>query len=164
MVSRMDVNEFCNGRYDSRNDNLNDKGHAKYGTYFITLLGYYVIGINSGGTLAIPVNWWMAKSKMKHGMGTERVLGKGGAKFSTSMEMEGMDMKDMDKHSGHVVNMKSSADNKEAKNMKSNVSIRTKLFVAILSIIILAIGIAVAGYWGDFSMKPRVEMNRMQMK
>lgn len=33
-----------------------------------------------GGTLAIPVNWWLVKNKLKHGMGTEKALGRGGTK------------------------------------------------------------------------------------
>jgi len=32
-----------------------------------------------GGVLAYPVNWWLVSKKLKHGMGTERALGKGGA-------------------------------------------------------------------------------------
>jgi hypothetical protein len=32
-----------------------------------------------GATLAYPVNWWLVKKGLKHGMGTERALGKGGA-------------------------------------------------------------------------------------
>ena len=122
-----------------------------------------------GGILAIPVNWWMVKNKMKHGMGTDRVLGKGGAKVSTSMKMEGMDMegmnmKPMNEHSSHTMDLSKPSDTKMEMNMKSKGSVRTKIFVAILSIIVLAIGIAAAGYWGDFSMKPRGQMNNMQMK
>ena len=32
-----------------------------------------------GVTTAFPVNYWLVKNKLKHGMGTERALGKGGA-------------------------------------------------------------------------------------
>ncbi|MEB0280101.1 hypothetical protein QN349_16230 [Mucilaginibacter sp. 10B2] len=48
-------------------------------------------------------------------------------------------------------------------DMNSNVSLRTKIFVAITSIIILAIGISAARYWGDLSMKPKGEMKNMDM-
>ncbi len=33
-----------------------------------------------GAVLAYPVNYWLVGKKLKHGMGTERALGKGGAK------------------------------------------------------------------------------------
>lgn len=32
-----------------------------------------------GAVLAYPVNWWLVKNGLKHGMGTKRVLGRGGA-------------------------------------------------------------------------------------
>ena len=32
-----------------------------------------------GVTTAYPVNYWLVKHRIKHGMGTERALGKGGA-------------------------------------------------------------------------------------
>ena len=34
----------------------------------------------AGAVLALPVNLWLVAKKLKHGMGTERALGKGGAK------------------------------------------------------------------------------------
>ena len=33
----------------------------------------------AGALLALPINWWLVAKKLKHGMGTERALGKGGA-------------------------------------------------------------------------------------
>ena len=33
-----------------------------------------------GATLAYPVNWWLVKNGLKHGMGTERALGRSGTK------------------------------------------------------------------------------------
>lgn len=45
-----------------------------------------------GGLLAYPVNWWLVKNKLKHGMGTEKALGKGGVAVSElPKEMAGMD-------------------------------------------------------------------------
>jgi len=35
-----------------------------------------------GAALAYPVNWWLVKNGLKHGMGTERALGKGGTKIA----------------------------------------------------------------------------------
>lgn len=114
-----------------------------------------------GGLLALPVNWWMVKNKLKHGMGTERALGKGGAKVSSIVKMEGMNMKDINAHSEHTIDMNKTPGNKQGMDMKSNVSLKTKVFVAILSVIILAIGISAADRWGNFSMKPRDKMNNM---
>ncbi|MBA3722975.1 MAG: DUF4396 domain-containing protein [Parachlamydiaceae bacterium] len=40
---------------------------------------------------AYPINYWLVANKLKHGMGTERVLGKGGQKIAaehSKMEME----------------------------------------------------------------------------
>ena len=54
-----------------------------------------------GVVTAYPVNYWLVKNKLKHGMGTERALGKGGAALeesvasakpaASSMAMAGMD-------------------------------------------------------------------------
>jgi len=38
---------------------------------------------------AYPINWWLVANKLKHGMGTESVLGKGGNRIS---DMKGMRM------------------------------------------------------------------------
>ncbi len=43
-----------------------------------------------GLILAYPINWWLVANKLKHGMGTEAVLGKGGEKLNTSHD--GMNM------------------------------------------------------------------------
>ncbi len=43
-----------------------------------------------GLLIAYPINWWLVANKLKHGMGTEAVLGKGGEKLSvnqSSMQM-----------------------------------------------------------------------------
>ena len=117
-----------------------------------------------GGIMAIPVNWWMVKNKMKHGMGTERALGKGGVKTDHSMIMENMDVKTMSKHSEISIQMNPLSLDHSFMVMTGNVSFRTKLLVALISIIILAIGIAAAGNWGDFSMQPRGNMNNMKMQ
>ncbi|MEB0248951.1 DUF4396 domain-containing protein, partial [Mucilaginibacter sp. 5B2] len=73
----MDVNEFCNGRNDTGYDYPNDCRYAKYGSSFVTFWGIMSLASLLGGLLAIPVNWWMVKNKLKHGMGKERALGKG---------------------------------------------------------------------------------------
>ncbi len=43
-----------------------------------------------GCMTAYPINYWLVANKLKHGMGTERVLGKGGQKITSKhnkMEM-----------------------------------------------------------------------------
>jgi hypothetical protein len=37
-----------------------------------------------GAVLAYPINWWLVKLGLKHGMGTERALGKRGAHMNSS--------------------------------------------------------------------------------
>lgn len=106
-----------------------------------------------GGIFAFPVNWWLVKNKLKHGMGTERALGKGGEALSNKTTMNGMPE--------HGMNKSSNDPSKEM--MKSNVSAQTKFFVALLSILILAVGISAAVYWGDLSMQPKENMHNMQM-
>jgi hypothetical protein len=47
-----------------------------------------------GAVLAYPVNMWLVANELKHGMGTERALGKGGAKMSTGvMELSGRNVR-----------------------------------------------------------------------
>lgn len=59
-----------------------------------------------GVVLAYPVNYWLVAKKLKHGMGTDRALGKGGAKIEsdisenifqkeTTMRAAGHDMSEM---------------------------------------------------------------------
>ncbi len=111
----------------------------------------------TGGVLAFPVNWWLVKNKLKHGMGTERALGKGGQKLNA-----GMNMKGMPEHSIQNSSIKKTSGlQKKEMEMPSNVTIQSKKVVAILSIIILAIGVTSAAYWGDLSMKPNDGMNNM---
>lgn len=40
-----------------------------------------------GGVLANPVNWWLVKTGLKHGMGTERALGRGGHTVAAEREL-----------------------------------------------------------------------------
>ncbi len=128
-----------------------------------------------GGVLAIPVNWWLVKNKLKHGMGTERAIGNGGAKVNSDMQMEGMNMPGMKPSAGTMpatetkdtgmkeMNMRKTSDgNMKAMNMEGNVPTGRKVFVAILSLLVLALGIAAAGHWGDFTMRPKDGMQTME--
>ncbi|MGI8586282.1 MAG: DUF4396 domain-containing protein [Chloroflexia bacterium] len=40
--------------------------------------GAMSLGVLVGGMVAYPVNWWLVARGLKHGMGTQRVLGEGG--------------------------------------------------------------------------------------
>ena len=123
-----------------------------------------------GGILGIPVNWGLVKNKLKHGMGTERALGAGGQKENDGMEMAGMNMTGMNEDSNSHANMeamavaKTEALNMSGMNMGGNVSGRSKIFAAALSLLILAAGIAVASQWGNLSMRPKDKMNEMETK
>lgn len=131
-----------------------------------------------GGVLAIPINWWMVKNKLKHGMGTEPAIGKGGAVTAATpdphkMHMQGRNMEGMEIPAMNMKDMPSAETNSshsgmEGMNMEPTVSSRSKIFFSILSIIILSVGIAIAAYWGDLSMRPKddmnMDMNNMEMK
>jgi hypothetical protein len=116
-----------------------------------------------GGCLAFPVNWWMVKYNLKHGMGTERALGKGGESLSKT----GKNDNDMAGMSGHSALQKSELKigNTEemAMPMKASVSLQTKLFVAIVSLMILGLGIAAAAHWGEYKMRPVNSGHTMKM-
>jgi hypothetical protein len=139
-----------------------------------------------GGLLAIPVNWWLVKNKLKHGMGTERTLGKGGVNAHTEPKVvrmvqyyasmskknsnekadEGMDHSTMEHTSSASANNEikkgsSSGHDMAGMMMQNTVSKQKKILVAVISIVVLAVGIAVAAYWGDFSMQPNDEMKAM---
>lgn len=123
----------------------------------------------------------MVKNKLKHGMGTEKAIGKGGSvtpatPIEPKMNMQQMNMKGMEMDKNNVKDIKDHpvvvADNKTSDtgltgmNMEPTASSRGKIFFAILSIIVLVIGIAMATYWGDFSMRPKgnMNMNNMEMQ
>lgn len=103
-----------------------------------------------GGILAIPINWWLVKNKLKHGMGTERVLGKGGMKANNKMDMTRL------KHSKHGMYVA------HKDNMESNVNTQSRVLFAIVSVVVLSIGVLIAAYYGDFSMRPKDEMHTME--
>lgn len=85
-----------------------------------------------GGIFAFPVNWWLVKNKLKHGMGTERALGKGGEALGNKTIMNGML-----KNTEHILNTSKVSNDQSMKMMKSNVSTQNKFFVALLSLLFL---------------------------
>jgi hypothetical protein len=119
----------------------------------------------AGGILAFPVNWWLVKNKLKHGMGTERALGKGGSAEGRQMNMPGMNKSIVSEHFGDTLAPSQIANTRmSTMNMESKVPIRSKVLVALLSVFILAIGIGVAYYFGNMSMRPHGEMEKMEMQ
>lgn len=103
-----------------------------------------------GGVLAVPINWWLVKNKLKHGMGTERVLGKGGTEANNKMDMTRL------RHSKHGMYVA------HKDGMESKVTIKSKVVFAALSVVVLSIGVSIAAYYGDFSMRPKDEMHTME--
>jgi hypothetical protein len=58
--------------------------------------GVMSLGVIVGFATAYPVNWWLVAKGLKHGMGTQRVLGKGGH----TMEAEGERLRALSAPSG----------------------------------------------------------------
>jgi hypothetical protein len=141
-----------------------------------------------GGVLAYPVNWWLVKNGLKHGMGTERALGKGGADAeiekaylaetaATESEMPALgahakpmpDMKTMPEMSDM-----SASENAPAvaahemsamggMKMGGNVSAFSKVVVTLITIAMLTVGVWLAERYGDFSMRAGEMNHQMPM-
>lgn len=79
-----------------------------------------------GAVTGLPINYWLVKKGLKHGMGTDRVLGKGGAVNPVHAEMPAM----------------------SGVHAAAGVSTGQKLAAAIVSIVMLAAGIAIAIRYG----------------
>jgi hypothetical protein len=149
-----------------------------------------------GAVLAFPVNWWLVKNGLKHGMGTERALGKGGAKTEVERErlaqaapaahdMSGMTpetvLPEMNMTASDAANAhgaRTAAKHSAGGDVKANasgemkmgerVSGARKIAVAFSTVLMLVVGVYVAGRYGDFSMRStdaggRNEMPGMRM-
>lgn len=144
-----------------------------------------------GAALAFPFNVWLVKRGLKHGMGTERALGKGGAKTEVVRErlaeaaptestmpahggsqlMQGM--KAMPEMSGMSASgtatmpqAQTAADDKSAMGgmkMTSGKSVPTssKVVVTLLTLMMLAGGFWLAARYGNLSMRAG-DMDGMQ--
>jgi len=115
-----------------------------------------------GAVLAYPVNWWLVKNRLKHGMGTERALGKGGAKMGhSSAEMGTMS------NSAHQMKAGAPMPGNAMPGMKmaaaGSVSTVSKVVMTLLTIAMLAVGFAVTARFGDLSMRAR-DPHAMQME
>ncbi|MDQ3749042.1 MAG: DUF4396 domain-containing protein [Acidobacteriota bacterium] len=145
-----------------------------------------------GAVLAYPVNLWLVAKKLKHGMGTERALGKGGAdvnvererlagvepseatfnkdKIQPAHDMSAMNMKAMPEMKSDKAEISHSDGNHDAPanemsgmNMGGNVSTASKIVVTLITIVMLAAGVWLAGRYGDFSMRTGNAMDEMPM-
>ncbi len=113
-----------------------------------------------GGCLAFPVNWWMVKNKLKHGMGTQRVLGKGGAVSTNEPIPAAMPGMNMASNATADVAIK---DGHDQMIMPATVSINKKVIVAILSLLFLVLGGVAAAHWGKYKMQPGHTSQPMKM-
>lgn len=128
-----------------------------------------------GAIPSYPINWWLVKKGLKHGMGTERALGRGGSPMpemsAGAQEMEhagpspGMNAMDHRRmahrmgegNAGSSTPPFNGAGHGESGHGGSgqhnrHVPASSKVIVSILSLLVLAIGIVAAGVYGDFSM------------
>lgn len=115
-----------------------------------------------GVAVAYPVNWWLVKHQLKHGMGTERALGKGGAAVAAAPAHTGMAMPGMTHnaplvaagaHAGHAM------PGMPVAGTAAPVSPARKALVTVLTLLLLAAGYYLAARFGDLSMRPGQPMD-----
>jgi len=121
-----------------------------------------------GVVVAYPVNYWLVKNKLKHGMGTERALGHGGAPLPEA---------EPSAHAGHPMNIAGMSHGEPVgapaagHNMATMpgmdmsggapVSGLRKAAVTLLTLLMLGAGYYVANRHGDLSMRPGEAMGNM---
>jgi hypothetical protein len=65
--------------------------------------GVMAAGVSVGFVTAYPVNWWLVAKGLKHGMGTQRVLGKGGHSMEAERErLRALAAQSQPAHEGHT--------------------------------------------------------------
>jgi hypothetical protein len=105
-----------------------------------------------GAVLAYPVNWWLVKHGLKHGMGTDRALGKGGSDSNPrAMPMPSAHASGGGHSSGREEEQPSMVGMDYAE--PEAVSTMRLALVALLTLAILGIGIALAARYGNLSMR-----------
>ncbi|HEY5922804.1 MAG TPA: DUF4396 domain-containing protein [Kofleriaceae bacterium] len=99
-----------------------------------------------GGAIGFPVNAWLVKRKLKHGMGTVRALGRGGAPAEMpSHAAMGHERAAMDHASmGHDT---------AGMPMGASVGPVSKVMVSAATIFLLAAGVVVADRFGNLTMR-----------
>jgi hypothetical protein len=109
-----------------------------------------------GAMLAYPINWWLVKNGLKHGMGTERALGRGGSKVhpqTMNMPMPGeTSMRATNGRNGQLADTPQ-GDAAMIRMPGQHVSSRRLGSVTVLTVAMLLLGVALAAKYGDFSME-----------
>ena len=110
------------------------RSHAKGTTDVgdIRFWGVLSLAVLAGLVVAYPVNVWLVNNKLKHGMGTVRVLGQGGERPAEPPAAAAS--------AGH-----------SAMDMSRRVTRAQINAVAVLTIVVLAAGVVLAAALGDFS-------------
>jgi hypothetical protein len=118
-----------------------------------------------GVAVAYPVNWWLVKHKLKHGMGTERALGKGGATAGAAHQHAGMTMPGRTHAMPSVVAGLPAEPAMPGMRMEGDgqVSAGRKALVTVLTLLLLAAGYYVAARYGDLAMRPGQLMSMPEM-
>jgi hypothetical protein len=111
------------------------RSHAKGATDVgdIRFWGVLSLAVLAGLVVAYPVNVWLVNNKLKHGMGTVRVLGQGGDRSAEPP-------------------VAAASAGQEAMDMSGRAVTRAQInAVAALTIVVLAAGVVLAAALGDFS-------------
>ena len=124
-----------------------------------------------GATLAYPVNWWLVKNGLKHGMGTERALGKGGTKVAQERTQlstatptaTGIPVRAAIDSPSRAHNMRAMPDKTGITSgetmtspgamRKVSVSANRKFIVTLITLVMLAGGVTLAALYGDLLMR-----------
>ncbi len=105
-----------------------------------------------GATLAYPINVWLVKNHLKHGMGTDRALGRGGTQVGNLHNQRVPTASAVHRAVGQQA-ARDMPTLSMANMRKEGVSFFCKSVITVLSLVILACGIALAARYGDFSMR-----------
>lgn len=109
-----------------------------------------------GAVLAYPVNWWLVKNGLKHGMGTERVLGRGGERIKPMAPSMPMDRTGPQKTPSQGVEMQGAP---AMTHEPPQVSRKILCLVALITLTMLGLGVMLADRFGDFHMRPDREQS-----
>ena len=107
-----------------------------------------------GAVLAYPINWWLVKSGLKHGMGTESALGKGDTKVAAKrarLSTAAVRLATGDVLAHNMTGMKT-----------GGVSAEARFSVTLITIAMLAGGVTLSALYGDLSMRAG-EIHEMPM-
>ncbi|MES2521898.1 MAG: DUF4396 domain-containing protein [Gemmatimonadota bacterium] len=104
-----------------------------------------------GAAAAYPVNVWLVAVGLKHGMGTERALGRGG---SPVLHAPGLPSTASSAHASHAT---STHNGSPAGSPAASPPTRTQVAaVSVLSVVALAAGVLLAALFGDLTMRGRM--------